>query len=69
MQTLQFKTNVKCNGCKAAITPYLDNEPSISNWRVDIYDEDRVLTVEGESLEPEVIVGLLKQAGYFAEEL
>jgi copper chaperone len=69
MQTLQFKTNVKCNGCKAAITPYLDNEPSISNWRVDIYDEDRVLTVEGETLDPEVIVGLLKQAGYFAEEL
>lgn len=68
MQTLTFKTNVKCNGCKAAITPYLDNEPSISNWRVDIYDENRLLTIEGESLDPEKIIGLLKQAGYQAEE-
>ena len=64
---LQFKTNVKCNGCRTAITPFLDNEPSISQWKVDIFDPDRILTIEGEDLDAEHIIDLLHQAGYQGE--
>jgi len=67
MQELRFKTNVKCGGCKAAVTPYLDNEPSIKIWRIDIYDPDRVMTIEGDELSAELIIGLMQQAGYMAE--
>ncbi|MCX6273169.1 MAG: heavy-metal-associated domain-containing protein [Bacteroidetes bacterium] len=67
MQKLVFKTNVKCNGCRAAITPYLDSEPSISGWKVDIFDKDRLLTVEGEALDAGQVISLLKEAGYQAE--
>lgn len=67
MLSLKFKTNVKCNGCKAAITPFLDNEPTISDWRVDIFDPDRILTVEGETVNAEIVIALLQKAGYKAE--
>lgn len=58
---------MKCNGCKAAISPFLDKESSISNWKVDIFDPDRILTVEGDNLDPEVVISLLHQAGYQGE--
>ena len=67
MNTLRFKTNVKCNGCKAAITPFLDNEATIADWRIDIFDDNRLLTVEGEHVKPETVVELLRKAGYQAE--
>ncbi|MEI6575442.1 MAG: heavy-metal-associated domain-containing protein [Bacteroidota bacterium] len=67
MPSLQFKTNVKCNGCKAAITPFLDNEETISEWRVDIFDPDRILTVEGEDVKASTVIAILEKAGYKAE--
>lgn len=69
MPVFKFKTNVKCNGCRAAITPFLDSEPSISNWKVDIFDPERLLTVEGDQLDPQRVIELLKEAGYLAEIL
>jgi len=67
MLSLKFKTNVKCNGCKAAITPFLDNEPTISEWRIDIFDPERMLTVEGEAVQADTVIALLQKAGYKAE--
>ncbi|MHC1706477.1 MAG: heavy-metal-associated domain-containing protein [Bacteroidales bacterium] len=67
MMKLKFRTNVKCQGCRTAITPFLDKEPSISSWKVDIFDPDRILTVEGENVDPAIIIGLLHQAGYQGE--
>jgi copper chaperone len=64
---LKFRTNVKCQGCRAAIAPYLDNEPSIESWKVDIFDPDRILTVEGPVLDPAIIIALLHKAGYQGE--
>ena len=67
MNSLKFKTNVKCNGCKSAITPFLDNEASIQDWRIDIFDPERILTVEGEEVTAEIVINLLQKAGYKAE--
>lgn len=67
MSSLKFKTNVKCNGCKAAITPFLDNEPSINEWRIDLFDPDHILVVEGDSVTDETVIALLAKAGYKAE--
>ncbi len=67
MNTLKFKTNVKCNGCKKAITPCLDGQANISSWKVDIFDPERILIVEGDDLDPIHIINLLREAGYHAE--
>lgn len=65
---LTFKTNIKCNGCIAAVKPFLDKIEG-ANWNVDLENPDRILHVHGpESLQAEDIIQALKEAGYQATE-
>ncbi|MCK9616919.1 MAG: hypothetical protein M0R21_03700 [Lentimicrobiaceae bacterium] len=66
MITLQFKTNLKCGGCVAAITPFLNSDPNIHSWSADINSPDKILLVSGEHLTGEYVIELLKKAGYIA---
>ena len=68
MQTLKFKTTMKCNGCVQTVTPFLEQANNIQNWSVDLQNPDRVLTVQTEG-NAEEIKNLLKEAGYQAEEV
>ncbi len=69
MKTYQFKTNIKCGGCIAAVTPYLNSNNEIKHWSVDTEDKDKILTVETENLSNADISERVKQAGYQAEPL
>ena len=69
MTELLFKTNIKCNGCIATVTPFLDGEKQIQEWKVDLENPERILSVKSETLSPESIVELLKKAGYTAVEV
>lgn len=66
MNTLKFKTNVKCDGCIAAVTPHLNKVKGIVSWNVDTTDPLRILTVETEEISAETIVLVMKNAGYQA---
>jgi copper chaperone len=68
MHTIQFKTNIKCGGCVATVTPYLNN---ISDkWNVDIDHPDKVLSVETEeAVNPKEVIATLDTAGYKAEKI
>jgi len=68
MKTLKFKTTIKCNGCVKTVTPFLDKSNNIENWRVDLENPDRIMTVET-SGEADEVKYLLSEAGYKAEEL
>ncbi len=69
MKTLKFKTNIKCNGCVNAVTPFLDKSNNISDWSVDLESPDRILTIKTEEGDAEEVKELLNEAGYKAEEL
>ena len=69
MATKKFKTNLKCGGCKATVMPYLDAEPSISSWEVDLDSSDKVLTVTGDKVDSQRIVELFRTAGFEAKEI
>lgn len=69
MTELLFKTNLKCSGCIAKITPFLNGEKQIEEWNVDLENPDRVLSIKTESFSPESVKELLKKAGYNAEEI
>jgi copper chaperone len=70
METLKFKTNIKCGGCIAAVTPALDNLNGVEKWEVDTANPDKILTVETDSgLEADQVVTALKTKGYNAELL
>ena len=69
MKQYQFKTNIKCGGCIAAVTPYLNANNEIKHWSVDTNNPDKILTVETENLSNEAISQIVKSAGYVAEPL
>lgn len=67
MNTLKFKTNVKCGGCIATVTPHLNQVKGIVSWNVDTNNPDKILSVETENVTPEEITTILNGAGYQAE--
>lgn len=69
MAELLFKTNIKCNGCIATVTPFLNGEKQIEEWKVDLENPERILSVKSESISSESVVDLLKKAGYTAMEV
>lgn len=68
METLKFKTNIKCGGCVATVTPFLNDQQEISSWSVDTNTPDKLLTVEGNMTE-EVVIEALEKAGYKGEKV
>lgn len=67
MEILKFKTNVNCGGCISTITPHMNQVKGIEKWSVDTTNSQKIMTVEGYGLQPEVVVETLKKAGYKAE--
>lgn len=67
MKTLKFKTNIKCMGCVAGVTPKLDEVAGQGNWSVDLQSPERILTVKTEQVEGEAIEEAVVQAGFRAE--
>ncbi len=69
MKKLQFKTNIKCGGCLATVTPHLNALEGIQNWEVDITNPDKILTVQTEEVSFEEIKQAVNAAGFKAESL
>lgn len=70
METLKFKTNIKCAGCIAAVTPHLNGLSGVSSWEVDLINPDKILTLSGnDQLDAEVIKATLSKAGYVADQI
>lgn len=68
METIKFKTNLKCSGCVERVTPFLNEAVGEKKWEVDLNDPARVVTVAGDSDETRVKEAL-KKAGYKAEKI
>lgn len=66
MNTIKFKTSIKCGGCIASLSDALDQVAGKENWTVDLLDKDKVLTVKTE-LESTRIIGVMKAKGFSAE--
>jgi copper chaperone len=67
METLTFKTNIKCGGCIATVTPFLNAKKEISSWEVNTESPDKTLTVEGDLTAAEIIK-TLNEAGFQGEQ-
>lgn len=68
METIKFKTNIKCSGCVATVTPHLNEAVGENNWSVDTNDPSKILSVEGEADEAKVTEAV-KKAGYKIEKI
>jgi copper chaperone CopZ len=67
MEKLKFKTTIKCTGCIEKVSPYLDAAVGTENWKVDITNPDKVLTISNESIDADTVIKAVRDAGYKAE--
>ena len=64
----KFKTSIKCSGCVDAVTPFLNESVGAGKWTVDLQSPSKILTVDTEVDNKQVIEAMGK-AGYKAEPL
>lgn len=73
MKSIQFKTNLKCNGCINAIKPNIEAIKDIKSWRVFLDVQEKTLEVDFEnSTEDEIanaVQKVVKEAGYHIEKI
>lgn len=69
MTTLKFKTNIKCGGCIATVTPFINEVTGIEKWEVDTTTADKILTVDSATATSTEIEQAVKKAGYTIESL
>lgn len=69
MKTLQFKTNIKCSGCIAKVTPELNKTVGRDHWKVDLQSPDKVLTISDDEVKETDIQEALAKVGYKAEKI
>ena len=67
MNTLKFKTNIKCGNCVAGVTPHINALSGIDSWVVDLKDPNRILTVKTDEADAETVKKAVETAGYKAE--
>lgn len=66
MEALKFKTTIKCSGCVAKVTPFLNEALGENKWEVDYNNPQKVLTVIDE-VDKTKVVRAVEKAGYKAE--
>jgi copper chaperone len=68
METMKFKTNIKCAACVAKVTSSLNETAGENKWAVDLSDPARTLTIN-DSQDDLKIVEALQKVGYKAEKV
>ena len=66
-KTLKFKTNIKCMGCVATVTPALNDAVGIDHWEVDLMSPEKRLTISSETADADTVIAALKGTGFKAE--
>lgn len=69
MEILVFKTNLRFKKNLDQISPQMQKLPGLQKWNVDRHDVDNVLRIEASGLSPRTVETLLKDVGFYCEEL
>jgi len=68
MKLIKFKTNINCEPCVRYLIPYMEDIDGIKYWDVLIDNPDKILEVEGDFLEEEVMAAIQK-GGFTIEKI
>lgn len=68
MESLKFKTNIKCSACVAKVTTPLNETVGEGKWSVDLTHPSKTLSVKGDVDETKMKEAL-ENVGYKAERL
>ncbi|NBP67768.1 MAG: heavy metal transport/detoxification protein [Cytophagia bacterium] len=68
MENKTYKTNIKCEGCLAKVTPYLNESVGEGNWSVNLNDPAKILSILTDSPEG-TVKHALEKAGFRGEQI
>jgi copper chaperone len=68
-QVFKFKTTIKCGGCIAKVSPYLNGCEGLLKWEVDTNVQDKILTVDSNGISKEEVMGKVREAGFKIESI
>lgn len=67
MNTIKYKTNIKCAGCIEKVTPVLDQMLGKEGWAVNTADPDKILTAKlPADIDAAAVTEALGRVGYKA---
>ncbi len=66
---MEFKTNIMCGSCIAKVTPVLNKVIGENNWKVDLLNPQKMLSVTNTDLAESDIIKAVEKAGYKAESI
>jgi copper chaperone len=70
METMKFKTTIKCSGCVASVTQVLNEVAGENNWKVDTEVPEKILTItSAQDIKEESVIAAIDKKGYKAERL
>ena len=64
MKALKFKTNINCDSCIRSVTPFLNSVDSIDEWKVDVENTEKILTVESDNGSESEVIEAVTKAGF-----
>ncbi|HAI76417.1 MAG TPA: hypothetical protein DCM08_09225 [Microscillaceae bacterium] len=67
-ETHLFETNIHCGNCLKSVSPFLNQQPSIEEWSVDLASEQKLLKVVGE-VTPQDVEKWITEAGFQAKSV
>jgi copper chaperone len=69
VKTIELKTNIMCGSCIEKVTPALNETAGEANWKVDIQNPKKILTVSTGHLSEEDVIRAVEKAGFKAEKV
>lgn len=69
MDKIQFKTDLSCQHCVKTVEPILKNESGIKNYDINLEHPDKLVTIESEGADIDLVIGKFNEAGYRAEKV
>lgn len=69
METISFKTNMKCSGCIDKVAPELNELVGKDQWNVNLQIPDKMLTVTSKNKQIKEIEAVVSRAGFLIERL
>lgn len=67
METITFKTNMKCSGCIEKVSPALNELLGKDHWKIDLQNPGKTLTVTGEDMVTKKVQSVVEKAGFKVE--
>ena len=67
MEAITLSTNLHCNSCVSKIEPILQDDSSISEFNINLDHPGRLVNIQGNELNTELLISKFEDAGYHAE--